>query len=353
MSSRAPVIVSSQRLAPRTEEKFLHFIQSVPDAMVLSDTKGLIVLVNANAEQMFGYSRDELMGKEVEILVPEQLRTVHREDRATYYACPTARRMGVGRILSARSKDGVEFPVEISLAPVEISGKPFVWSAIRDIADRERDIAQIREALQKQHIVMQGLVCICAWCKKVRDGNEWRPLDMYVAAHLHVQFSHGICQDCLRTLHLAGQTPELVSHSPAEAMTFAEADQSMAAGVQTRRYMVIEHIKDADAVYQRLWDRGRSLPKDLVLVSVWFDENVERGYRLIETQDRRMLDEWMSSWSDLIEFEMYPVITPEEAGEKVAARMRPSPSRSSGGGSTPTSSGGGTPPGKPRTSSRR
>lgn len=119
--------------------------------------------------------------------------------------------------------------------------------------------------------------------------------------------------------------------------------------------MVVEHIKDAAAVYQRLWDRGRRLPNDLVLMSVWFDENVERGYRLMETHDRRLLDEWMANWDDLIEFETYPVITPEEAGEKVASRMRSATSRSSAGpaqlsgagGSTPSSSGGATPPGKP------
>jgi PAS domain S-box-containing protein len=134
----------------------LHFIESVPDTMILSDTKGLIVLVNTNTERMFGYSRDELVGKEVEILVPERFQSLHREDRATYYAHPTTGRRGIGRVLSACRKDGVEIPVEISLALVEISGKPFVWSAIRDIADRERDIAEIREALQKQHIALQG-----------------------------------------------------------------------------------------------------------------------------------------------------------------------------------------------------
>ena len=83
MGARAPAAVG-QRLTPRIEEKFLHFIESVPDAMILSDTKGLIVLMNTNTERMFGYSRDELMGKEVEILVPERFRTCHREDRATY-----------------------------------------------------------------------------------------------------------------------------------------------------------------------------------------------------------------------------------------------------------------------------
>jgi PAS domain S-box-containing protein len=318
MGARAPAAVG-QRLTPRIEEKFLHFIESVPDAMILSDTKGLIVLLNTNTEQMFGYSRSELVGQEVEILVPEQFRTVHREDRAAYYAHPTARRAGVGRILSACRKDGVEFAVEISLAPVEISGKPFVWSAIRDIRDRERDIAQIREALQEQHVALQGLICICAWCKKVRDGGAWRPLDVYVAAHSHLKFSHGICKDCLRKLELGSQPPP-------EAKRSTEGGQSMATGVRTERYMVVEHIKNAEAVYQRLWDRGRGLPNDLVLESVWFDENVEHGYRLMETHDRRLLDEWMANWSDLIEFEMHPVITSEEAGEKVAARMHSSTS---------------------------
>jgi PAS domain S-box-containing protein len=345
MSARAPVDLSIQRLTSRIERRFLHFIESVPDAMILSDTKGLIVLVNTNTERLLGYSRDELMGKEVEILVPERFRTCHREDRATYYAHPTTGRMGVGRILSACRKDGVEICVEISLAPVEIKGKPFVWSAIRDISDRERDIAQIREALQERHVVLQGLICICAWCKRVRDGAVWRSLDVYVSAHLHIKFSHGICKDCLQTLDRVGQ--KFVSYSPSKAKRSAEGGPSMATEVQTRRYMVVEHIKDADAVYQRLWDRGRQLPNDLILVSVWFDENVERGYRLMETHDRRLLDEWMANWDDLIEFETYPVITPEEAGEKVAARMRSSTSRSSAGPVLPSGAGGSTPaPGK-------
>jgi hypothetical protein len=96
-------------------------------------------------------------------------------------------------------------------------------------------------------------------------------------------------------------------------------------------FMVVEHFKDAAAVYQRLWDRGRILPKGLVLVSVWIDENVERSYRLMQTHDRRLLDEWMANWDDLIDFEVCTVITPEEAGEKVAARMRSSTSRHSAG----------------------
>jgi hypothetical protein len=87
-------------------------------------------------------------------------------------------------------------------------------------------------------------------------------------------------------------------------------------------YMVVESFKDARGVYHRLWERGRIVPDGLVLVSTWVDENVERSYRLMQTEDRQLLDQWMTNWSDLIDFEVYPVITPEEAGEKIAARSR-------------------------------
>ena len=87
-------------------------------------------------------------------------------------------------------------------------------------------------------------------------------------------------------------------------------------------YMVVQHYKDAEAVYRRLWGRGRMGPKGLEFVAAWFNENLESGYRLIKTHDRRLLDEWMTNWNDLIDFEMTPEITPEEAGEKVAARLQ-------------------------------
>jgi hypothetical protein len=98
----------------------------------------------------------------------------------------------------------------------------------------------------------------------------------------------------------------------------------MAQEAPEKMYMVVEHFRDVSAVYHRLWNRGRMLPEGLELVSVWFDENVERGYRLRRARDRSLLDKWMAAWSDLIDFEAYAVITPEVAGEKVAARMRPS-----------------------------
>jgi len=94
------------------------------------------------------------------------------------------------------------------------------------------------------------------------------------------------------------------------------------ARLQTKQYMVVERLRYAAEVYRRLWDRGRMAPKGLVFVSAWVDEDIQRIYRLMQTHDRRLLDEWMANWNDLIDFEVYPVITPEEAGERLWAQLQ-------------------------------
>ena len=206
MEPRAQVLSREdvQAFAASFDENSLQFLESVPDAMILSDRTGQIVLSNTNTERMFGYSSEELVGKEIEILVPERLRALHRGHRAVYYADPCIRRMGVGRDLCACGKDGVEFPVEISLSPVEIRGKAFVWSAIRNISDRDRSVAQLLAELEKKGLILGGLISICAWCKRIQDqGGLWQQLERYIESHSHAKFSHGICPDCLEKLEPA------------------------------------------------------------------------------------------------------------------------------------------------------
>jgi hypothetical protein len=89
-----------------------------------------------------------------------------------------------------------------------------------------------------------------------------------------------------------------------------------------KRFLVVEHFKDAGAVYSRLWSSGRMAPDGLVFVSAWVDENLDRRYLLMETHDHRLLHEWMANWKDLIDFEVHSVITPEEAGERIAAQFQ-------------------------------
>jgi hypothetical protein len=85
-------------------------------------------------------------------------------------------------------------------------------------------------------------------------------------------------------------------------------------------YMVVEHFKDKDAipVYRRFRDKGRMAPEGLAYVSSWVDSKFERCYQLMETHDRALLDEWIANWRDLVDFEVYPVVTSKEAGEQIA-----------------------------------
>ena len=88
-------------------------------------------------------------------------------------------------------------------------------------------------------------------------------------------------------------------------------------------YMIVEHFKnkDAVAVYRRFRDRGRLAPKGLTYISSWVDEKMERCFQIMETEDRALLEQWMANWSDIVEFEEYPVITSKEAVEKISPRL--------------------------------
>lgn len=128
----------------RVSERFGLAVESAPNAMVMMDRQGKIVLVNSHAMKMFGYEREELVGQSVEVLVPKKFRDEHPEHRMEFSAQPRARPMGVGRDLYAVRKDGSEFPVEIGLNPIETGEGLLVLSAIVDISERKRADEEIR-----------------------------------------------------------------------------------------------------------------------------------------------------------------------------------------------------------------
>jgi PAS domain S-box-containing protein len=118
------------------DHRFTGLLEAVPDAMVCVDADGRIVVVNARAERLFGYARDELIGQPVEILVPDQTRQVHALHRAGYAADPWPRPMGAGMEFAARRRDGTTFPAEISLSAIEFGDATVVAAAVREVTER-------------------------------------------------------------------------------------------------------------------------------------------------------------------------------------------------------------------------
>jgi PAS domain S-box-containing protein len=222
----------------QAEERFRQAVEAAPNGMVVSNEDGQIVLVNAQAERMFGYRREEMIGLPVEILVPRRLRDEHPRYRQSFYADPRARLMGEGRDLHGRRKDGREFPVEIGLNPMDTSGGRWVLSAIVDITERKRNERERIDSLATERALASE--------KALREAEAElaRAVRALTAGELAASIAHEVNQPlaavvtnaeaCLRWL--GGETPDI-----------QEARESLALIVRdgNRAAAVIRHIREA------------------------------------------------------------------------------------------------------------
>jgi PAS domain S-box-containing protein len=152
MNSSNPAGQAARTARAKADDRFRGLLESAPDAMVIVSRAGLIEIVNVQTERLFGYSREELLGQKVEILLPQRYRQDHTGHRGQFFAGPKVRPMGAGLSLYGLRKDGTEFPVEVSLSPIQTEDGMLVSSAIRDVSERkkvENILARQRTELEK------------------------------------------------------------------------------------------------------------------------------------------------------------------------------------------------------------
>jgi PAS domain S-box-containing protein len=192
--------------------RMLHDIQllsslldSAPDSILIVDETGRITQVNVELEKLLGWSRGELLGKSMDVLVPERLRHMHQHQMNGYLRAPKVRPMGSGVGTAALSKSGEEIDVDIKLSPVFADGKRRVIAIMRDIrpwkraeAERQRLTSEVEQSREESKL-LSGLLPICSCCKKIRDSTDhWHMLESYITNHSEAKFSHGFCPDCER-----------------------------------------------------------------------------------------------------------------------------------------------------------
>jgi PAS domain S-box-containing protein len=141
----------------KADQRFRSLLESAPDAIVLVGSDGCIAFVNSQTERLFGYQREELLGKVIEVLIPDRYRNKHPDHRAHYFLEPRARVMGAGLELFGLRRDGSEFPVEISLSTLETEEGLFVSSAIRDATDRKRYEQALQEANRMKSVFLANM----------------------------------------------------------------------------------------------------------------------------------------------------------------------------------------------------
>src|SRR6266446_674737 len=141
----------------RDEERFRIVVEASPSGILMIDREGLITLVNSQSEQLFGYSRSEMLGQQIEMLIPKRYRSMHPGQRLSFFEHPSARAMGVGRDLYGLRKDGSEVPIEIGLNPIETAEGAFVLASIIDISERKRSEQVLRQSEERLHTIIENL----------------------------------------------------------------------------------------------------------------------------------------------------------------------------------------------------
>jgi PAS domain S-box-containing protein len=191
-----------------SEMKFRTVTESAVDAIITSDRSGNIVFWNPSAEKMFEYPQNEVIGRPLTILMPESFQAAHLNGMAKHVAGGESRIIDKTVELVGLTKDGTEFPIELSISSWHAGNELFFTGIVRDITVRkqiEKERDQLIKDLQRSLAevkTLSGMLPICSSCKKIRDDKGyWNQIEAYIHEHSDATFSHGICPDCTQKLY--------------------------------------------------------------------------------------------------------------------------------------------------------
>ncbi len=191
-----------------SELKLRSVTESASDAIISADKNGIIISCNKASQNLFGYERQELLGRPLTVLMPESYIEPHEKALADHVLTDESRIIGQPLELAGLTKEGLEFPLELSISTWKVGGENYYTGIIRDISKRkqiEKERNQLIKSLQNSLAkikTLSGMLPICASCKKIRDDKGyWNQIETYIGEHSEAEFSHGICPECVKKLY--------------------------------------------------------------------------------------------------------------------------------------------------------